>query len=238
MSRVKSKDITQSLRARIAEAEWGADQKLPNERELAQEYGVARNTVRRAISELSEQGILTRHVGRSTVINETAVLGSSDLSDIIRSLNEISPFDIMNMRLIIEPQAAASAATMGSDSELEAMEEIHQQSIEMEDREKFEKLDMAFHEAIFVATRNELLRNLNEISCIVRRRATVAAIRKNGFSEARRIESIAQHRSILDALKARNPEAAAEAMKLHLAVRSRNIFGGDTPDHMPIGQVL
>ena len=62
MSRVKSKDITQSLRARIAEAEWGADQKLPNERELAQEYGVARNTVRRAISELSEQGILTRHV--------------------------------------------------------------------------------------------------------------------------------------------------------------------------------
>jgi DNA-binding FadR family transcriptional regulator len=226
-------DIAQSLRVRIAAAEWQATQRLPNERDLSEHYGVARNTVRRAISVLSDEGLVSREVGRGTLINETAPQGVGDLSVIVQKLTEISPYDMMNMRLIIEPQAAAAAAIHASDAEIAALEGIHAQALDVTDMLDYEKLDLAFHQMLFVVIRNDFLKNLNDILVILRRRPSVIAIRRNSFSEERRVECNAQHAAILGALKARDPQLAAESMKLHLSVRSRNIFGGEAFDPVP-----
>ncbi len=223
----KSSEIVQSLRARIAAGEWRATQQLPNERDLATHYDVARNTVRRAIAELSDEGIVVRHVGRGTLIRESVAQQEGDLADIVRRLNEISPYDIMNMRLIIEPQAAAAAAINASDQQLVELDAIHAQAIDAIEMAAFERLDMAFHDKLFLAAHNEFLRNLNTIMVIMRRNPAVLAIRKSAFTEARRVECNAQHADILAALHARSPSMAAEAMKLHLSVRSRNLFGGN-----------
>jgi DNA-binding FadR family transcriptional regulator len=226
MAKIKADDITVSLRERIAASEWHASQTLPNERALSEHYGVARNTIRRAISTLADEGILTRHVGRGTIINETADRSSGDLSAIVQKLQDTSPFDVMNMRLIIEPQATAAAATNASEAELKMLADIHDKTVEVTDMVDFELLDMAFHQQIFSATRNDFLQDLNEILSIVRQRRSVIAIRRSSFTETRRVECVDQHRVILDALFDRDPTAAAEAMKLHLSVRSRNLFGG------------
>lgn len=228
MANSKAVDITSSLRERIAGSEWHATRILPNERALSEHYGVARNTIRRAISILADEGIVTRHVGRGTIINETIVSTTADLSAIVDKLTEISPFDVMNMRLIIEPQAAAAAAVNASDTMLEALRDIHMQSTHANDMLEFEALDAAFHELIFSAARNDFLKDLNEVLSIVRRRSSVISIRRSGFSEARRVECVEQHSALLDALIARDAGAAAEAMKLHLSVRSRNLFGGQS----------
>lgn len=226
MARIKAVEITKSLRERIAGPEWQKTRVLPNERALSDHYGVARNTIRRALSTLEQEGILTRHVGRETVINETFVTGVTDLSAIVDRLTEISPFDIMNMRLIIEPHAAATAAQNASEGKLEALRDVHMRTVDERRVVEFEALDAVFHELIFRSARNEFLKELNELLVIARRRKPVIAIRRSGFSEARRLETIAQHEEILKALMARDAEAATEAMKLHLSVRSRNLFGG------------
>jgi len=226
MANIKAVDITHSLRGRIAGSEWQEVRILPNERALSEHYGVARNTIRRAISTLVDEGILTRHVGRGTIINETICAASGDLSAIVARLTEISPFDLMNMRLIIEPQAAAAAALNASEAKLATLRHIHDQTIDVCDMLAFEKLDAAFHELIFSAARNDFLRDLYEVLSIVRRRSSVTSIRHSGFTQARRVECITQHRALLDALVARDAVGAAEAMKLHLSVRSRNLFGG------------
>ena len=107
MARLKSGDIATSLRDRVLGGEWTDSGVVPNERALSLQYGVARNTIRRAIESLVEQGLVTRHVGRGTLIADPLTPdtpdAAKDLVQIVRNLAGTSPLDIMNMRLIIEP---------------------------------------------------------------------------------------------------------------------------------------
>ena len=66
-------EIEGSLRKRIAAGEWAPTGRLPPERELAAEYGVARNTVRRAVEAIAHEGTVERHVGRGTFVNGGAI---------------------------------------------------------------------------------------------------------------------------------------------------------------------
>ncbi|MFC7555324.1 GntR family transcriptional regulator [Pseudoroseomonas wenyumeiae] len=57
------------LARELRENRWAIGEKLPTERELGLRYGVARNTVRRALEALEAEGLITRHVGRGTFRN-------------------------------------------------------------------------------------------------------------------------------------------------------------------------
>ena len=84
---------------------------------------------------------------------------------------------------------------------------------------------MQFHQRIFMATRNDLLPNLNEILAIIRNQPRIAGIRRRGFTEEDRQDTCAQHSAIVAALTARDTEAASEAMRQHLLARNRSLFG-------------
>ena len=66
-----STDVESSLRHRIESGEWRQSRRLPNERDLAAQYGVARNTVRAAIDRIALDGSLLREVGRGTFLRPT-----------------------------------------------------------------------------------------------------------------------------------------------------------------------
>lgn len=230
MARRKATDIAASLRHRIAAAEWGAA--LPNERALSREYGVARGTLRDAISALAAEGLVSRHVGRGTMILDGAAEPHEATPDAAgqracaaRRLRAISPRDIMDMRLILEPEAAASAATAASAAQIEAIGRAHDGACAATRMAAFEAQDAAFHGAVVAGTRNALLIDVEAILAIVRRHATMVAIRRRGFTEARRQATCAQHQAILDALERRDPAGAAEAMRSHLFARGLDLFG-------------
>lgn len=229
MAKLKSGDIAASLRDRVLRGEWADTGVVPNERALSLEYGVARNTIRRAIETLANQGLVTRHVGRGTLIADKlpsqAPDEAKDLMQIARNLAGTSPLDIMNMRLIIEPQAAAAAAANASASELAAIAQAHEAACATTEMEEFERWDMEFHHRIFTATRNDLLRNLNDILAIIRNQPRIVDIRRRGFSADRRLNTCDQHRAIVAALTSRDTEAASDAMRQHLLSRSRTLFG-------------
>ena len=84
---------------------------------------------------------------------------------------------------------------------------------------------MRFHQRIFMATRNDLLHNLNEILAIIRSQPRIAGIRRRGFTEEGRLGTCAQHSAIVAALTARDTEVASEAMRQHLLARNRSLFG-------------
>src|SRR6186713_1755753 len=68
MSRTSAATIAKSLKQRIDAGEWSEGRRMPPERELAEGFGVARNTVRRAIHLLGQTTPLTREVGRGTFL--------------------------------------------------------------------------------------------------------------------------------------------------------------------------
>jgi DNA-binding FadR family transcriptional regulator len=231
MTKGRSAAISAHLRERIQAGEWALSRTLPNERELAEAYGVARNTLRKALDELEADGLLSRHIGRGTELREPIDRG---LAAITRQILGSSPLDIINLRIMIEPPATAMAATNSSVAAIAAIREAHDEACATKEMESFEHWDTEFHKRIFAGTRNEFLANLHELLAIVRNREPIIEIRRRHFTLARKHACCDQHAEILEALLRRDAEAASAAMRNHLLAHSRNLFNGqDTRDGRP-----
>jgi DNA-binding FadR family transcriptional regulator len=222
MARIKATDITTILRERIEEGVWHTNETLPTERLLAEEFGVARNTVRSALQTLENEDLISREVGRGTIVKQRT---SDELRRVLERISGASPLDILNLRLIIEPQVAASAAIHATSRDITAIEEANGFATSSSDLASFEKWDNEFHTRIYNSTHNEFLIDFFKVLIVVRYRSPMMAIRQRAFTEARRLEYCDQHATIMQALKSRNAAGASDAMRHHLGTRRRNYFG-------------
>ncbi len=222
MARVLAADIARSLRQRIDAGEWADHGRVPPERDLATTLGVARNTIRRALDVLREEGAISRHIGRGTFIR--AGEGQS-LAEVAQRMRGSSPADIMEIRLLLEPSAAAFAATNASAGELANVEEAHRNALLSDDMPTFEHWDAEFHHRIFASSRNVLLKEMHGLLRALRSQSPWFDIKKRTFSEERRRRYCAEHGALLDNLLSRDPEGARGAMAEHLATVSANLLG-------------
>lgn len=216
-----SSDVETSLRRRIEAGEWSESLRLPNERCLASEYGVARNTVRSAMERIGSDGGLRREVGRGTFLQRS--LGA-DIAAVTRTLIGVSPADAMVVRGIIEPKTAALAATKGNLADLHAIAAAHDRALGAKTFNTFEQFDATFHELIFAASHNELLMGLHTILRFIRNQEQWVGIKRRSFSLERRVEYCDEHAAIVQALMRRDSEAAASAMLEHLDTVGRNLL--------------
>ena len=220
MSKALAPEVAQSLRRRIESGEWNGSRRLPNERNLAAEYKVARNTMRSAIKTIASEGLVSREVGRGTFLR-------IELTGLLQELTGVSPIDMMAVRQILEPRAAAMAATNASASDLRDIAASHSASLEALDIEAFERCDAELHQGIFAATRNELLTRLHAILRLIRDQELWRDIKRRSFSPQRRLVYCREHKAIVDALLRRDAAAAASAMRAHLETVSSNLFVGN-----------
>jgi DNA-binding FadR family transcriptional regulator len=212
LPKIVASGLEGSLRERIAAGEWSATGRLPAERDLAAEYGVARNTVRRAVEAMASDGTVERHVGRGTFLNG----GTSELANILQRITGVSPADLMTARLIVEPQAAAIAAKNASLPDLHAIAEAHHHATQAHQTDEFEHWDSQFHQRLFAATRNELLVSIHDILQVIRSRNAWIELKRKTFSENRRRDYCEQHGNVVAALQNRDADGAAQAMLRHI----------------------
>lgn len=221
LPKIVASNIEGSLRQRIVAGEWSATGRLPAERDLAAEYGVARNTVRRAVEALANEGAIARHIGRGTFLNGA----TSELATILQRVTGVSPADLIAARLIIEPQAAAIAAKNASLSDLQAIADAHHHASEALQTDEFERWDTQFHQRLFAATRNELLASIHDILQVIRSRNPWIELKRKSFSENRRRDYCQQHGDIVAALEKRDADGAAQAMLMHIEAIELALFG-------------
>lgn len=225
MPRLVASDIATALKRRIASGEWAENGRMPAERDLALEFGVARNTVRRAVGLLESDGTVARHVGRGTFLT-SADPGS--ISATVARMEGTSPADMMEIRQLLEPAAAAFAATNASASELRAVREAHDAACLARDMPVFEHWDAEFHHRIFACCRNDFLKEIHNLMRILRNQAPWFDMKKRSFSEERRGVYCVEHQVIVDALVRRDPEGSSQAMLEHLNTVQRNLLGKTT----------
>ena len=149
----------------------------------------------------------------------------SELTSIMTRISGASPRDLMQVRLIIEPQAVAAAAVHARDSDIELIGAAHDQAVAALAPDQFERWDGEFHRLIFASTRNEFLVNLHDILQVIRSRKPWIEIKRRTFSEERRQLYCAEHAAILGALRSRDPEMALQAMTKHMVTISNGLFG-------------
>src|SRR5262245_63862669 len=220
MPRLVADDIATALKKRIDAGEWNG--RIPPERELADEFGVARNTMRRAVGLLEASGTVVRQVGRGTFLSAA---NGNTLAAAVARMEGTSPADMMEIRQLLEPAAAAFAATNASLGELNAVRDAHDAACHALDMPSFERWDAEFHHRIFACSRNEFLKEIHNVMRILRNQAPWFEMKKRSFSEERRRAYCTEHKAVLDALVARDPEGARRAMLSHLETVERNMLG-------------
>lgn len=222
MPKLVAINIATTLRQRIISGEWDDTGRIPPERHLASELGVARNTIRRALGVLEDQGTVCRLTGRGVFISTPP---SDSLASIINRIKGTSPADMMQVRSLLEPAAAASAANAATADQIETIVLTHRQACEAPDMETFEELDAQFHQRIFDCTRNELLKELHGLLRLVRNQEQWFEMKRRSYSQERKEQYCLQHEAIVGALLSRDPDAAKNAMHDHLLSVQRNLLG-------------
>ena len=203
----------QDLKRRISDGVYANGQQIPAERVLADEYGLARNTLRQALKALEDEGVLVRHVGKGTFVSPEA--GRQGEGPIAR-MRQASPEDVMEARLMIEPRAASLAAVRASESDLEAIDTVLRQSVNATGVAQFEHWDAELHIAIFDAAKNSLLAEYCRTINDVRNQPGWYQLKKQAMSSSARAQYHQQHTAIVTALKDRDGKLAAQYMRDHI----------------------
>jgi len=219
VQRSVSEQVAQSLLGMIRSGALRPGQQLPPERELAVQLGVGRPAVREAIRGLAVMGLLRIRHGEGTFVGSLALRELLEPLELLIDLNAGALDALFDARLIIETGVAALAATQISDAalaQLSAM--VQEESALLASPENFAASDMAFHQTIIEACANPLLQSIAGSLYLLGKRSRQITAQVPHVPE----RSLEDHRRILAALTARDPEAAAQAMRHHLnRVRER-----------------
>ena len=219
----------------IADGTWGPGAKLPTERELEKRFGISRNTLRKGLRVLEDQGKIIRHVGRGSFVTggngqvhmDGAALPGIPLKDdsLVRRIHGASPAEVMEVRLMVEPLAAELAAGRANAADLQRMEECLLRAEQARDIPEFEHWDGMLHVTIIAAAKNGLLMDLYDAINDIRNQPEWGKLKARSVTPERRATYEAQHRSIVAALKDRDADQARSELQNHLQLVRSNLLG-------------
>lgn len=204
-----------------AEGDLGPGEKLPTERELAQRFALPRNAVRRTLAQLEAEGTIARHVGRGTFLASTA----SGNDKATTPATHISPAELMEARLRIEPALTELIVTNATSADFERMEMCLDRAERAGTLDEFELWDAALHQAMAQASHNRFVIRVLEIVTAVRQQSEWGKLKDRIVTPERRIKYQEEHRTIVSALKDRDDARAKDAVVAHLQHARRNLFG-------------
>lgn len=214
----------ESLRAFIEAGNYRPGDRLPAERELIGALGVSRSTLRRALDSLEQEGLIWRHVGKGTFLAEPK--GAAPLDDHLKDISrQLTPVKVMRARLSFEPALAREAAINASGEAVATILRAVEASEEAASWAEYEACDDAFHQAVAVASDNMLLIALYERMNSVRRSVAWRKVIRETARPPQSHTSFDEHRRIAEAIEARDPSAAHEAMRRHIGSVSARLFG-------------
>ena len=197
--------VAEQIVTMIQDGTFPPNSRLPGERELAEQLNVSRVTVREAAIFLQAQGIIQVRTGSGAYVR--------DPSHHSGSLPNVSAFELTEARTLFESEAAALAARDISDETLSILEG-YLQKLRSSDEEA-QLADREFHRTIASASGNAAVRYVVEMLWRIRMESKQVREVYDAVCHDDADEREAEHREILDALRARDPAAARNAMREH-----------------------
>jgi len=218
--------VVETLLARIRSDDYGADERLPSERTLAAELGVARNTVREALDVLESLGFIRRRAGSGSFVtggregDEPATPG-----DVAA---DTGPLDLQVVRGILEPDIVRLAIVNLSPRRIEGLGKILSEMENVQtDAARFARLEDDFHRQLAEGTGNPLLIACYDLVIQARRQSFRAALNKRHLTPNRIREFQRRYNQLFNAITARDIETATEFMKLQLIEEQKVLLQED-----------
>jgi DNA-binding GntR family transcriptional regulator len=189
-------EVAELLRQRIFARELEPGSWI-DELRISEALGISRTPLREALKVLAAEGLVTMKVRRGAYVTEVS---EKDLRDVYHLL------------ALLESDAARVVAQSASDAQMAQIAQL-QQDLEnaTSDRDRFFQVNEAFHMLLLQIAdnrwRDQMVADLRKVMKLNRHNSL--------FKEGRIEQSLAEHRDIVEALKARQPELAAERMSAH-----------------------
>jgi DNA-binding FadR family transcriptional regulator len=217
------------LRTLLRSEGLDADGKLPTERALSQTFGVSRRAVRRALEVLEAEGLIWRRQGSGTFAGRRPDDWSEHVGSIVAGTDLM---EVMEVRLRVEPQLAQLAAMRAKAADIERMYELVNKIYESTDADGRELWDGALHRQIAQCAGNQLFLAIFDVINRVRQDQAWQTIRERARSASKtRTVTYAQHTAIIEAIAARDPAKAGEAMRQHLLTLQESLIRITSLDH-------
>jgi DNA-binding GntR family transcriptional regulator len=195
-------EVAELLRQRIFSRELEPGSWI-DELKIAHDYGISRTPMREALKVLATEGLVTMKVRRGAYVTEVS---ERDLADVYHLLS------------LLESDAAGVVAQRADDAQMDELKALHQEledaaRPEQRDRERFFEINERFHMRLLDIAdnrwRNQMVADLRKV---------MKLNRHNSLLKTGRIaESLSEHRAIMAALQARDPQASTRRMQEHFA---------------------
>jgi GntR family transcriptional repressor for pyruvate dehydrogenase complex len=205
--------VVEELVQRIKNGIYKPKDRLPTEKELVEELGVSRNSLREAMKCLAAAGVVTSTSGKGTFVSPNApdLLTKSGLMVDLSVYESVT--EIIEFRYMIEPESAYLAARKAT---AEQIDELHDILMSLRDRvskgEHWERTGLQFHNMIARMTGNGILVSIMDS-------ISQELYKSREFIYERTIlqdTDWEEHKAIYEAVRRRNAEEARECMKRHL----------------------
>lgn len=203
------------IREFILASGLGRDDRLPPERELAKRLDTTRSSLRQALAVLEITGEIVRHVGRGTFVKSVGG-DPAALSEFAAVTSMTNPFDVVDARLVIEPQIAYRAALRARKTDHWEIERILKEGEAIRDPVAAQKKGDALHRAFAIATHNPLLLAVFDSVYRVRAATSWGQLLPNMMSPEHLSELWRQHRQIAQSVIDRDASAAERHMREHV----------------------
>jgi GntR family transcriptional regulator, transcriptional repressor for pyruvate dehydrogenase complex len=206
--------ITEQIEQQILRGDLQSGDRLPTERELAEQFHASRTAVREAMKILAQKGLLEMRPGRGTiVINGTSQALRDSLGLMLRVAQADSARELVEVREILEPEIAALAAERATERDVvDLREAVETMDAHLHDADAFISADNFFHQALARATQNALVLTLMDpiMELLAEQRKQIF------FVDGGPLRGQFHHKQLLDAVGRHDCEAARNAMRAHL----------------------
>lgn len=217
--------ISAYLHRAIETGAYSEGDRLPPERELAATFNAARSTVRRALDNLEKDGLVSRRLGSGTFVG-TPIQAGRRAADLI---DEVSPLQLVEARMAVEPFTTRLAVLHATRRTLDELESVLAHAEATTDNDEFSKWDGEFHLFLAHASANPLLINVYRQINHVRLHAQWDAMKEKILTPEAIDEYNRQHRSIFDAIHARDAQLAQSLMTRHLVHARYDLMKAASP---------
>ena len=248
----RGRDLAELILAESGRGGLVPGSRLPTERQLAADLGVTRSGIRLALAALEADGLISREVGRGTFLRDAAADalaeargGEPGESGAARGPDgdgragaerppgpggrqaalDFAPADVMTVRRLIEPQALPLVVLWATARDFAEMERCVAGGDHAATYEEFETWDLALHRAIIAAAHSQLLAALYGVVESARHGQVWGDLKRRSATRQRRDRYQQDHRAIVAALRARDTDAAVEAMRAHLTRVAGHLLG-------------
>lgn len=203
---------------------WRAGHRIPTERELCDQFGIGRSTVRRVLAQLKDAQLITQTVGSGTYVTD-GVNGALARMAKGCPAQATSPAELMEARLALEPAIVELVIRNATSADFARMQACCDKAEAAASLEEFEHWDGMLHEVIAEAAHNTFVTNVSRLMSEAREQGEWGMLKRKSVTPERRAEYQREHRALVAAFQDRDLATATARTRDHLLRVRRNLLG-------------